>query len=269
MTTCPTNGIIARGCPSVVIANCQVDDYAKSSGNYDGIAVFADATLATAGTVRGCTVSAPTQRNYAANGSAFDCSTSDAGHDAVVSFRACTAVNAYNGFSCSGDDRAGDIVTYHGCRSVTATSASFYIYEAVTANLYNCSGDTSIQVQVAGSDVDLTMTNCAFIVTAGGEAFAVDRTLLNSFTADYNRYLGGTDGIIKDIGEGYENTIAGWRTTTGQEAHSDFSAVVSQVGLWVAGVVANDDMPLPLHPDIGAVQNRNLAGRKTAVSGTL
>jgi hypothetical protein len=40
-------------------------------------------------------------------------------------------------------------------------------------------------------------------------------------------------------------------------------------GTWLAGVRVADDIPLPVSPDWGAVQDREYPGRKTAVSGVL
>lgn len=45
------------------------------------------------------------------------------------------------------------------------------------------------------------------------------------------------------------------------------SGAVTGGGVWIVGVRASDDLPLPLRPDIGAVQDRNAPGRRFGVGG--
>lgn len=76
------------------------------------------------------------------------------------------------------------------------------------------------------------------------------------------------------LGAAYHNLVADATETTdnpGLGASLQVSASTMKAACpWVANVVAYDDLPLPLHPDFGAVQDRNAEGRRFGVSsGTL
>ena len=71
------------------------------------------------------------------------------------------------------------------------------------------------------------------------------------------------------IGTDY-TTLATWNAvaTVGTDTSAaSGSSTVKATGTWVAGIRAIDDLPLPLHPDIGAVQDRTAAGRRFGVGG--
>ena len=102
-------------------------------------------------------------------------------------------------------------------------------------------------------------------------------------TARNNRLIGRSDagsiGIAAhadDWGQLTESNsaVSGFATSIGTggtlDTTSNTTGAYAGLGVWIAGVRGYDDLPLPLTPDIGAVQDRNLPGRRFGVgSGTL
>lgn len=83
-------------------------------------------------------------------------------------------------------------------------------------------------------------------------------------TASTNCQFGNTSGYV------------GWTPSAGNLSvdpllQSDYSigsgSPARGTGTWVSGVRAYDDLPLPLHPDIGAIQDRSAPGRRFGVGG--
>lgn len=83
-------------------------------------------------------------------------------------------------------------------------------------------------------------------------------------TASTNCQYGNTSGYV------------GWQPSAGNLSadpllQSDYSlgagSPARSAGTWIAGVRAYDDLPLPLHPDIGAVQDRTAPGRRFGAGG--
>jgi hypothetical protein len=68
-------------------------------------------------------------------------------------------------------------------------------------------------------------------------------------------------------------TDGGGNVTTDPGLGSDYSvgnASQKATSTWIPGILALDELPLPLHPDPGAVQDRNYPGRRFGVgSGSL
>jgi hypothetical protein len=124
-----------------------------------------------------------------------------------------------------------------------------------------------IILNYAGSSVALVAKNNLFLSGTHAQAMEINRALCASLDLDYNRYYGGTVAPIKDVGVAYHTTIAAWRAAATQDAHSEFLASGPAAGIWIAGVRGSDGLQLPLHPDIGAVQDRDYPGRKVSVGG--
>jgi len=73
------------------------------------------------------------------------------------------------------------------------------------------------------------------------------------------------------------DTVAAWAAASGETGHTATDPLVDALGnlapsspargaaTWVAGLRGHDDLPLPLHPDIGAVQDRSAPGRRHGV----
>jgi hypothetical protein len=198
----------------------------------------------------------------------------------VVTHVACYTKNAYNGFSASGDDNTADFVTFHGCIEENSLAAGAYIYESVNCKIINCTISRALIVNLANSHVKLLLLNSIIGGDTANEIAAeLDQNLLDVYIADYNCFIPGSINTIKDVGVGYK-TLAQWHTATGQEGHSleqsvqfnaDWMPLDSELlaaGTRQAGVQAYDSLPLPLHPDIGAVQDRSYPGRKASIGGS-
>jgi hypothetical protein len=270
---CPKAGIIVTGCPTFLVQDCVVLDYMQVSGNYDGIATGDGSS----GRVERCRTEMVEQRNGL--GSGFD-SSGTVGAPAVVTHVACYTKNAYNGFSASGDDNTADFVTFHGCIEENSLAAGAYIYESVNCKIINCTISRALIVNLANSHVKLLLLNSIIGGDTANEIAAeLDQNLLDVYIADYNCFIPGSINTIKDVGVGYK-TLAQWHTATGQEGHSleqsvqfnaDWMPLDSELlaaGTRQAGVQAYDSLPLPLHPDIGAVQDRSYPGRKASIGGS-
>lgn len=136
----------------------------------------------------------------------------------------------------------------------------------ITATVKNCimNGDYSLKPsaieylglsivgQVAGH-LSLTSTNNAFRANRA--------TMYRVQTTDY-----ATLAAIQ--GDGYEaNSVVTGDAGINETTYAPANSLVKDAGTWVPGVRAYDDLPLPLRPDIGAVQDRNAPGRKFGVAG--
>lgn len=116
----------------------------------------------------------------------------------------------------------------------------------------NCTTDLYLENNIALSKkaTGWSVKNNAFTGTTWfDEAVAVD----NSVAFAGNSYDAGTSGT-------YNGTTYTTADVSGLDATKDTAA-------WISGVRAYDDLPLPLHPDIGAVQDRTAPGRRFGVGG--
>ena len=96
---------------------------------------------------------------------------------------------------------------------------------------------------------DITMKNNKF---TGVGYTVVDVTDVDWSAEDYNAFIGFASGATN-------------HTLGTNDVFTETGCVGA--GTWIAGVRAYDDLPLPLHPDIGAVQDRTAPGRRFGVGG--
>ena len=91
-----------------------------------------------------------------------------------------------------------------------------------------------------------------------------------AYVGDYNCFSSvGTEYIAnyKDGGAAY-STLAAYQAAASNDQNSvDSLTECAGAGVWISGVRAYDDLPLPLSPDIGAVQDRTAPGRRFGVGG--
>jgi len=173
--------------------------------------------------------------------------------------------NDTQGFHSNG----GLSIKYHGCVSYNNGTSGFHGYNGpLNAEWVNCTafdngGNGFYLGQTAGFVG--TVTNCIsddntqYGITAAGAATLV---------LNYNNWYGNGTGA-ESVPAGTTKTPA-TQWTYDPQLGADFSvgnALLKGTGLWVAGVRAYDDLPLPLRPDIGAVQDRTAAGRRFGVGG--
>jgi hypothetical protein len=100
-----------------------------------------------------------------------------------------------------------------------------------------------------------------------------------SITLDRNCYYGGTFYYAPGGVPTPAATLAAWVASASEDDNSVSvdpgfnasygisNASLKATGEWIANVRGYDDLSIPLHPDIGAVQDRNAAGRKFGVGG--
>lgn len=122
-------------------------------------------------------------------------------------------------------------------------------------------GDSSTE---GGVNIESTSVN-AFIYNNVITGFAKGIVRLNAgATIQYNCLYNNTDNDVYF-------TLDGTNVTQNPVIQADYSlgagSPARAAGVWIAGVRAYDDLPLPLHPDIGAVQDRSAPGRRFGVGG--
>ena len=135
-------------------------------------------------------------------------------------------------------DATDMVVKFNTLKGIT--NKAFNVQAAATSHTFQAN-----IVESAVSEIDV---GAGATVTGGGNHLVYNKT---SISGTYN----GTDQTGDPL----------WASDGATLPLSTTRAA----GTWVAGVLAFDGIPLPLHPDIGAVQDRDYPGRKTAVSGTL
>lgn len=178
------------------------------------------------------------------------------------------AAVAAEGHGASADDMAGPVVwvacNFHdnagnglslnfsedceaqGCLLNDNTLAGVNVNLSDACAIKNCTadGNTTYGVRALTTSINLTVANTLArdnTDTGIGVSTATATTLTE------------TTNAAADNGTNFTNA-------TGTEARSG-------AGTWLAGVRAYDDLPLPLAPDIGAVQDRNAPGRRFGVGG--
>jgi hypothetical protein len=151
----------------------------------------------------------------------------------------------------------------------------------VASGNYTSDGNTFIGVEDHGLDANTanTMTwsfrNNIVQMNDDPDAtnnFAVHTGANTTYTGRNNLYWGVVDGW-RDNTAGTVTTLAAWMAAVDETdslyAHpmlrDDFTLApdspARRAGIHIAGARALDDLPLPMHPDIGAWQDRSTPGR--------
>jgi hypothetical protein len=136
---------------------------------------------------------------------------------------------------------------------------------------------------LSGYNLSAYGSECAYAIGQGATTIknvaSQDNTLVllaengGTLTVDYFTASGYTTFEYTSAG----GTINDTNLVTGATGYADpengqmgVGGVGKAVGTWIAGAMGSDGLAIPLHPDIGAVQDRNAAGRRFGVgSGTL
>lgn len=125
-----------------------------------------------------------------------------------------------------------------------------------------------------GAGQSAVIYNNDFTTCNVGGVYVHSGTALASITLKNNRFSGTGysvyDGTAIDWSAEDYNSFSGFTSGTHQHtlgANSNTTGAYSGLGIWIAGVRAYDDLPLPLNPDIGAVQDRTAAGRRFGAGG--
>jgi parallel beta-helix repeat protein len=90
----------------------------------------------------------------------------------------------------------------------------------------------------------------------------------NKFTGAtwFNEHTGAGNSVTFS-GNSYSGTSGTYNGTEYTTADVGDLDATKDTAAWIAGVRAYDDLPIPLHPDIGAVQDRTAPGRRFGVGG--
>lgn len=155
----------------------------------------------------------------------------------------------------------GNILVNVGVRGIpisyTGAEVS-YIYNNTIVG--GCSDGGIFQSSAAASGATQFKNN--LVVNCTGKGMYVDgaNTILDSNCAYGNGDdYGGTPGSATNNLTSNPLLAADYSLGSGSPCRG--------TGIWIAGVRAYDDLPLPLHPDIGAVQDRSAPGRRFGVGG--
>lgn len=118
-----------------------------------------------------------------------------------------------------------------GIRIVNITSGN----AAVNNNIIDCLDAANTTFGIKGTtDITFDAADKNLIINLGSGSASSDVTLTNTITDD-------------------PQLDANYRPG---------NSALKAAGTWIAGVRGYDDLPLPIHPDIGAVQDRDYPGRK-------
>jgi hypothetical protein len=170
------------------------------------------------------------------------------------------------------------------CTGTTTSGIAAYAHNpervanaAKTMKVYNCTftntPSTATQPAVAFLNIDPDGSLAVDIKNTVFDNGVYDLKLQESegtlnVTMTTCHVTGGASAISTDVTNGTVDT--GTYTTGDPELSSSYApgnSALKGVGTWIAGIRAYDDLPLPLHPDIGAVQDRDYPGRKVSVGG--
>jgi hypothetical protein len=151
--------------------------------------------------------------------------------------------NAGNGISCNMSENC----EVQGSVLEDNTLAGINLTIADTINIYNVTadGNTTYGVRLLTANKAVTVKNALARNNTDTGIGASTETAATLTEATNVAYGNGTD---------FANATGNTTLTAG-------------AGTWIAGVRAYDDLPLPLHPDIGAVQDRAAPGRRFGVGG--
>jgi hypothetical protein len=172
--------------------------------------------------------------------------------------------------------------TINGILFKYATDCVAY-YNTVIADVARTSGVVRIGADGANNSSGCLVKYNNIIMTDTTNAYFTTVDASNTGTFDGNNWDGSSVSGAKWDYQGTDyTTLATWNalastgTDTAVASGLDARYLPSEssglraAGAWLTGVLAYDDLPIPLHPDIGAVQDRNAAGRRFGVgSGTL
>jgi hypothetical protein len=245
---CLATAILLLACPGARLLQLLLQDNGRSAGdeNDDGLAIDDGSHGTIAKRVR-------VYRQLSAQGSGIDSQASLVGDTDPIRLIACLVVGSQH----SDYSNTGVPDTYFdGCVSDRSQGYAFYTKGTATGVLNNCtsilpganhikSGDTE------GDDHTMTVKNHLMV----GKAGSVDVYHNDVGTLDMDYCLVPTTATYTDADAGTNAVEAD------AEINDDYSLPTDSpargAGTWIAGARAFDDLPLGVHPDIGAVQDRD------------
>ena len=156
-----------------------------------------------------------------------------------------------------------------GCAVMVLASTNVKVHGNVCDNVR-----WGVHIGAEGAGQSAVIYNNDFTTCNVGGIYAIADAALASVTIKNNRFS-GTGYSVYDLtavdwsAEDY-NSFSGFASGAHQHtlgANSKTDGTYLGLGTWIAGVRAYDDLPLPLAPDIGAVQDRTAPGRRFGVGG--
>jgi hypothetical protein len=124
----------------------------------------------------------------------------------------------------------------------------------VNPGVYGIYGEATVTAITARFNTVVAVTG---IAQAGGTVTSED----NAIVGTTNIYAGTVASKARDV---TASTLAALL-----DANYFVLPAYRGLGAWAAGIRALDDLPLPLNPDIGAIQDRTAPGRRFGVGGAL
>ena len=216
-------------------------------------------------------------------GESTDC---DMGRTTTGYIRRCLSISpAGKSFSSTHSAGGATAITVESCISYHA-SVGLYIYGAASMTARNCTVIEPICTFKAPIGVSIgndagcacVLRNCIVQLTNNSSGRVIAWNDANAtLDSDYNAWYGNASITISgsnSVGNALTLLQAASKDANSVYAdpqlsdnYSPGNSAVKGVGTWIAGVLAYDDLPLPLSPDIGAVQDRTAPGRRFGVGG--
>lgn len=154
----------------------------------------------------------------------------------------------------------------HGTRGLAVYNNTLYA-ETYRQYVEGTSGAAAYPMTVSGASGTVTFKNNLMIstnetythpfnITNGAQTYTIESNALSGLTGTL--LYGGVPTALDASNLVYSSLSLD---------ASYYCKNVTGIGAWLSGIRAYDDLPLPLHPDIGAVQDRDAAGRRFGVGG--